>query len=1131
LNYLRLHSNSLTGPIPASLGNLDSCFVLELQNNNLEGCFPPLANFCSVDERLSARFGDEFEYNTIRLQDNPGLPWNGDFSRFCAGEDQIGAPCDDGDPITGNDAIQEDCGCRGEMISCRQRDSLSLVALYNSTNGSNWSNPWDLSQSLDTWTGVYLNENGCVRSLQIENNNLVGNLPSELGELQNLKEIYLSGNKLSGPIPSELGNVVNLEILSLWNNQLSQEIPESLGNLLNLRILHLFGNQLSGAIPGELGNLSQLQLLSIWNNQLSGAIPASLGNLSALRELSLFGNLLSGEIPPSLGDLFSLQWLSLQSNQLQGSIPAELGNLDSCYSIQLADNQLEGCFPDLANFCSIQQRLFNAFGTNDRFNIVDFSNNPSLPWNGDFARYCAGEDQIGAPCDDGDPNTVNDIIQEDCDCRGEVSFGCSFQVAISSKTLPTCPGSNDGQISVEVTGDFTSLSFIWKDEGGSVIRTVETTDATDQLTGLSAGSYFLAVSDGFCSDSISLTFNAINEIQLRMDSIANPTCAGAKDGFIGVTAIINNVQETTFQWSKNTLDDALIVVDMKSTEAIYLAAGTYALTISDGNCSIDTSFIITDPRPLNINQPAVHGFITQPDCPNGLNGVIDLGFAEGVIGGTPFSDRTSYNFRWYDLEGGNNILAGGSSIRDLSAGTYGLYIEDANGCSDSTTFNLVAGPTVNIAQDVSNICRGDSLAQLSVSGDLAGNTVIWSTGDETPTITDLKAGTYQVSVTEMVGDVSCTTVDSFEIIDWSPLVNVISPMQFELLSKCNEPDSGIIFGLQLDYPGSTGFIWHSVGELVTNVPILPVNKSGIYPYSAVDKFTGCIIYQNEVSVAFQEGIKVFSDVSINCEESNDNQIEVFFETPKASYEWWSTSEDANMSLVSFENLENGTRSYDLSNTIYYLSLKNDSGCVDTLVFDLSLDGSSTINLVDDYVESAKGETEINVLNNDDVVLDNIRIDLLDANYPTKIHDLGQGLFKVEIPPSTDGRFTATYRVCERDCSTRCDTAKIEVQFNVGCGNPDNYRLPNVITPFDANGENDELKVIFQEDCQVVVEQLNIINRWGDPVWSSKEVDDFWKGLNDQGEALPEGTYYYQVKLSLPGNGIPIIKTGHVTLLR
>ena len=49
----------------------------------------------------------------------------------------------------------------------------------------------------------------------------------------------LSDNRLSGEIPSELGNLTYLSDLYISDNRLNGEIPVWLGQLTNLRQLHL----------------------------------------------------------------------------------------------------------------------------------------------------------------------------------------------------------------------------------------------------------------------------------------------------------------------------------------------------------------------------------------------------------------------------------------------------------------------------------------------------------------------------------------------------------------------------------------------------------------------------------------------------------------------------------------------------------------------------------------------------------------------------------------------------------------------------------------------------------------------------------------------------------------------------
>jgi Leucine-rich repeat (LRR) protein len=155
--------------------------------------------------------------------------------------------------------------------------------------------------------------------LTLNENQLSGSIPPELGKLTNIVELNLESNRLSGSIPPELGKLANLKELLLGSNQLSGRIPPSLGNLEQLGNLVLSNNQLSGSIPPELGNLPNLQGLHLASNRLSGSIPSSLGDLEQLGDLDLSANRLSGNIPPQLAKLERLGELKLSYNTLHAT--------------------------------------------------------------------------------------------------------------------------------------------------------------------------------------------------------------------------------------------------------------------------------------------------------------------------------------------------------------------------------------------------------------------------------------------------------------------------------------------------------------------------------------------------------------------------------------------------------------------------------------------------------------------------------------------------------------------------------------------------------------------------------------------------------------------------------------------
>ena len=135
-----------------------------------------------------------------------------------------------------------------------ETDREALVAIYNATDGENWnrSDNWLSHAPLDEWEGVTTDGDGRVTKLEVNGNDLSGEIPPEFGSLSNLKTLYLDSNDLSGEIPPELGSLSNLRQLALYNNDLSGEIPPELGSLSNLRGLWVHENDLSGCVPGSL---------------------------------------------------------------------------------------------------------------------------------------------------------------------------------------------------------------------------------------------------------------------------------------------------------------------------------------------------------------------------------------------------------------------------------------------------------------------------------------------------------------------------------------------------------------------------------------------------------------------------------------------------------------------------------------------------------------------------------------------------------------------------------------------------------------------------------------------------------------------------------------------------------------
>ncbi len=97
-------------------------------------------------------------------------------------------------------------------------DRVALVALYNATDGPNWSNEtnWLSAEPIGEWHGVITDGSGRVTALDLDENELNGKMPAELGDLTNLQSLSLNDNSgLSGPLPGSFTGLTSLTYLDL----------------------------------------------------------------------------------------------------------------------------------------------------------------------------------------------------------------------------------------------------------------------------------------------------------------------------------------------------------------------------------------------------------------------------------------------------------------------------------------------------------------------------------------------------------------------------------------------------------------------------------------------------------------------------------------------------------------------------------------------------------------------------------------------------------------------------------------------------------------------------------------------------------------------------------------------------
>jgi len=225
-----------------------------------------------------------------------------------------------------------------------EREALEKFYDNTTLSDSSWFNDtnWlDKNSDICDWYGVVCDAQKLhVRELNLSNNNLdnsysdgryVKDVFKQLENLKELRDINLDNNQMKGDILEGLISINTVEHINLSYNALTGKIPPKLLTHNSLKYLYLNNNQLTGNIPyiqkSYYDDDSKILAINLAHNKLTGSIPQSIDRLINIETLCLNNNMLSGYIPESIGKLLNLHALYLNGNLLTGSIPEKFLNL------------------------------------------------------------------------------------------------------------------------------------------------------------------------------------------------------------------------------------------------------------------------------------------------------------------------------------------------------------------------------------------------------------------------------------------------------------------------------------------------------------------------------------------------------------------------------------------------------------------------------------------------------------------------------------------------------------------------------------------------------------------------------------------------------------------------------------
>ena len=707
------------------------------------------------------------------------------------------------------------------------------------------------------------------------------------------------------------------------------------------------------------------------------------------------------------------------------------------------------------------------------------------------------------------------------DACGVVSNG-SINVTLNAGPTPTinfnqntfviCPGNN---VFIDATlnnpYDPTQVTYSWSPTG----------DVTEDITvsPVAVTWYILTAMDGCYT-----TMDSV-KVDMGTATLTNIAITGATDcpnqgSFVPGTV---SVLPDSSTWNYTLTGAGNTYGPQASGNFGNLTGGiSYFLHVENSlGCTVDSIiFVPTTGAPMF----AVLDSISHVDCEGDDNGTA---YVSGITGGP---GGPNYDVTWTHITNGihfqetvGGMPADGSSNQtDLYGGQWSVVVLDQAGCAWEELF-VINEPDELIIDWVANdvVCYGDDNGsvivnpqggnggnQVYIYDDFIGGNIISSPPSQNANLLDI--GWYYATVTDSKG---CTTSDS---------VYINEPGQFSFNLVVNNPlcygvasgSASVVGGTNAQGPQST---W--IHNWVPNPSGIPnsanpstINLLGEGQYIVnVQDSAGCSSQQTFNIVYPQQ--MVFDTLGYNPAQCR------LYPTQNGNGTVFAAGSGGTGSITYlWTNLGNNTTSVNttwggLNYGSYHISMEDDNGCF--LIDTVHLDSVSPIAAFD--VASAEFLTpgvcegtavvNVNFTNASQNYIDPFNVNSIPDFYWTMdstntvpwylTHDF---LEQLDTTYGTAGVYPVCLKVInDNGCEdVTCKDMIIHDQLS--------FTPVNVFTP-NGDGDNDVF-TFANWAAGVATFQCTFVNRWGQQVYQMNDINDVWTGVNQSGNALPDGIYYY-----------------------
>lgn len=648
-----------------------------------------------------------------------------------------------------------------------------------------------------------------------------------------------------------------------------------------------------------------------------------------------------------------------------------------------------------------------------------------------------------------------------------------------------CFGASDGRALAEPIGGTPPFTYLWSNNANN--------QTTDIAYDIPVGSYSVTITDANgCTATGSTSLNeppplsAIAQVTSDYNGF-NVSCFGENDGEATVVPS-GGVPGYTYEWN-----DSLVQTTATAT-GLY-ANTQYIVKVNDLNeCSFFDTVTLTEPTEL----------FAETIITSDYNGehISCFGASDGSVSANATGGAPGYTFLWSNAQVGTDAVS-------LSAGIYTVSAIDLNNCTATATVELFEPEQLIVdaivtsdynGRDISCFSFNDGSASANATGGVAGYVYQWdatANNQSTQNATNLTAGTYSVTATDINGCTATTTVTLNE-----PDLLVVNIASTDVL--CFGANDGTataqVTGGTEDYNYSWSNNTTLNSSVISNLP------PGNYTINILD-VNSC---NATASFSITEPPLLETDTSTlpaTCYETSDGFASISATGGFGQYTYtWS---DYGITSNSFNGFLRGT---------YYVTVTDENGCTSEETVFIGSPPPTSVNATTVGIDSITyfGDTvQLNATNTTIDFPENIGVTFIWT--PDEYLSCNSCSNPLSYPV-----YTTTYTVTMID--DRGCVATDEVVVNI---NPQDKVLyvPNAFTP-NGDGTNDIFYFYTAGSKEV---DFSVFNRWGEKIFQSFSVDRGWDGYY-KNELMNPGVYVFHVSV-IYQDGDKKNAKGSVTLIR